>query len=241
MNVIVLVVIFIVVIVISNLQEAGSRQEQERLAVQSARNTVKIAEKALQSVEKVLIMEQPARVDKMADLSEFSRKKLRELVESCPLAGRIKIGSNRADIVANQEKRSEVFGKPNDRKTDGIHMRGLGGKKFLTETIKEALHCSGLADKDTRLEKERQSALRMAGQEQGGSRVEGRARPSSGMEGQEQGWSRVEGRARPSSGMEGQEQGWSRVEGRARPSHQLEEQRTSWADVASNQFFPLSN
>ena len=206
---------------ISNLRDVEGRQEQERLADQSARNTVKIAEKALESVDKVLIMEYPARVDKMADLSEFSRKKMRELVESCPMAGRIKIGSNRADIVANQKRRSEVFGKPNERKADGIHMRGVEGKKFLTETIKEALHCSGLADKDTRLEKERQCASRMAGQEQG--------------------WSRVEGRARPASRMEGQEQGWSRVEGRARPSHQLEEQRTSWADVASNQFFPLSN
>ena len=183
---------------ISNLQEVESRNEQERLAVQSARNTVN-----------------------MADLSDFSRKKLREFVENCPLAGRIKIGSNRADIVANQEKRSEVFGKPNECKADTIHMRGLGGKKFMTETIKEALHCSGLADKDTRVEKQREYASRMAGQELG--------------------WSRVEGQARPASRMEGQEQGWSRVEGEARPSPQLEEQRTSWADVSSNQFFPLSN
>ena len=176
---------------ISNLQEVGSRQEQERLAVQSARNTVDIAEKALKSVEKVLIMEQPARVDKMADLSEFSRKKLRELVESCPLAGRIKIGSNRADIIANQEKRSEVFGKPNERKADGIHMRGVGGKKFLTETIKEALHCSGLADKDMRVEKERQSASGMARQEQGWTRVEGQARPAPRMEEQSSSWADV--------------------------------------------------
>ena len=206
---------------ISNLRDMGSRQEQERLAVQSARNTVNIAEKALKSVEKVLIMEQPARVDKMADLSELSRKKLREFVESCPLAGRIKIGSNRADIVANPEKRLEVFGKPDERKADGIHMRGLGGKKFLTETIKEALQCSGLADKDTRVEKRREADSRMVGQEQG--------------------WSRLEGPARPASRMEGQEQGWSRVEGQARPSSQLEEQTTSWADLTSNQFFPLSN
>ena len=206
---------------ISNLRDVGGRQEQERLAAQSAKNTVKIAEKALESVEKVLIMEQPARVDKMADLSEYSRKKLRELVKSCPLAGRIRIGSNRADIVANPEKRSEVFGKPDERKADGIHMRGSGGKKFLTETIKEALQCSGLADKDTRVEKRREAASRMVGQEQG--------------------WSRLEGPARPASRMEGQEQGWSRVEGQARPSSQLEEQTTSWADLTSNQFFPLSN
>ena len=176
---------------ISNLRDVEGRQEQERLAAQSARNTVKIPEKALESVGKVLIMEQPARVDKMADLSEYSRKKFRELVESCPLAGRIRIGSNRADIVASQEKRVEVFGKPNDRKADGIHMRGAGGKKFLTETIKEALHCSGLADKDTRGEKGRQSASRMAGQGQGWTRVEGQARPSPLLEEQRTSWADV--------------------------------------------------
>ena len=176
---------------ISNLQDVNSKQEQERLAVQSARNTVNVALEALKSVEKVLIMEQPARVDKMSELSEFSKKKLREFVASCPKAGSIKIGSSRTDIVASKEKRAEVFGKPAERKFDGIHMRGVGGKKFLTETIKEALQYSGLADKDTRLEKERQSAPRMAGQGQGWSRVEGQARPSPQVEEQRTSWADV--------------------------------------------------
>ena len=176
---------------ISNLHDVGTKQEQERLAVQSAKNTVNIAMEALKSVEKVLIMEQPARVDKMAELSEFSKKKLREFAASCPKAGSIKIGSSRTDIVASKEKRAEVFGKPTERKADGIHMRGVGGKKFLTETIKEALHCSGLADKDTRLGRERQSASGMDGQGQGWSRVEGLAKTAPQLEEQRTSWADV--------------------------------------------------
>ena len=68
------------------------KQEREKLAIQSAKNTVGLAEWALKSVEKVLIMEQPIRLDEMAKLSEFSKSKLREFVQSCPMAGRIKIG-----------------------------------------------------------------------------------------------------------------------------------------------------
>ena len=134
---------------ISNLKEVQGKQERERLAIQSARNTVQVAEQALKSVDQVLIMEQPVRVDEMADLSELSKNKLRELVKSCPLAGKIKIGFSRPDILTSSEKKKEVFGRPNDRGVDGIHMRGTGGKKFLSETVIEAVKFNGLADKDS--------------------------------------------------------------------------------------------
>ena len=169
---------------ITNLEDIDNKQEQERLAAQSARNTVDIAVKALQSVEKVLIMEQPARVDNMAELSEFSKKKLREFVASCTKAGSIKIGSSQTHIVASKENRAEVFGKPTKRKADGIHMRGVGGKKFLTETINEALQYSGLGDNDMRLGKERKSGGTGAG-------VEGGARPSPRLEEQRSSWAEV--------------------------------------------------
>ena len=61
----------------------------------------------------------------MSDLSEFSKEKLREFVASCPKAGSIKIGSSQTHIVASKENRAEVFGKPTNRKADGIHMRGV--------------------------------------------------------------------------------------------------------------------
>jgi hypothetical protein len=157
---------------ITNLREIVSKKERERLAVQSAKNTIRVAEEALKSVEKVLIMEQPLRVDDMAELSEFSKRKLRELAKSCPLAGRIKIGSSRPDIISSDEKKKEVFGKPTDRGVDGIHMRGAKGKKFLSETVIEAIKYNGLADKD--------------------SRVGGGRRPAHGLERQDPGWSTVE-------------------------------------------------
>ena len=169
---------------ITNLREIVSRKERERLAVQSAKNTIRVAEEALKSVEKVLIMEQPLRVDDMAELSEFSKRKLRELAKSCPLAGRIKIGSSRPDIISSDEKKKEVFGKPTDRGVDGIHMRGAKGKKFLSETVIEAIKYNGLADKD--------------------SRVGGGRRPAHGLERQDPGWSTVEGGVRTAPRLDAQ-------------------------------------
>ena len=173
---------------ITNLKEVQSKQERERLAVESAKNTLTIAEKALESVDRVLIMEQPVRVDSLAELSEFSKSKLREFVRSCPLAGRIKIGSSRPDILNNEEKKTEVFGKPTDRKADGIHMRGWKGKEFFTETLKEAVKCAGLADRDTRMGTARESARRMEQQEPGWSRVERGVRPAPRMESRMTSW-----------------------------------------------------
>ena len=157
---------------ITNLKQVQGESEREKLATQSARNTVKVAELALKSVEKVLIIEQPVRVDEMAGLSDFSKLKLREFVRSSPKAGQIKIGSSRPDILATEKKKIEVFCRPNDRKVDGIHMRGDKGKDFLTETIKEAVRFAGLADRDSRMGGGRQSPQGMERQRQGWSKVE---------------------------------------------------------------------
>ena len=176
---------------ITNLREVQTRQERERLATLSAKNTIKVAEEALKSVEEVLIMEQPARVDDMSSLSELSKKKLREFAQSCPLAGRIRIGSSRPDILNCEERKIEVFGKPSDRRVDGIHMRGKNGKQFLLDTFLEAIKMSGLADRDTR---------------RGGI-----SQPSQGMDRQEQGWTRVERGPRPAPRTEGQRTSWADV------------------------------
>ena len=120
----------------------------------------------------------------MSDLSEFSKEKLREFVASCPKAGSIKIGSSQTQIVASKENRAEVLWKPTKRKAGGIHMRGVGGKKFLTETINKALQYSGLGDNDMRLGKERNSGGTGAG-------VEGGARPSPRLEEQRSSWAEV--------------------------------------------------
>jgi hypothetical protein len=136
-------------------------------------------------------MEQPVRVDSLAKLSEFSKSKLRELARSCPLAGRIKIGSSRPDILNSDEKKTEVFGKPSDRKADGIHMRGWKGKEFLTETLKEAIRHAGLTDRDSRMGGARGSARRMEHQELGWTRVGRGALPASRLDGQTTSWSDV--------------------------------------------------
>ena len=93
---------------ISNLKEVQGKQERERLAIQSARNTVQVAEQALKLNDQILIMEQPVRVDEMAELSELSKKRLRKLVKSCPLARKINIGFSRPDILTSREKKKEV-------------------------------------------------------------------------------------------------------------------------------------
>ena len=176
---------------ISNLREVESRQERERLATLSAKNTLKVAEEALKSVEDVLIMEQPARVDDMAELSEFSKLKLREFARSCPLAGRIRIGSSRPDILNSEKKKIKVFGKPSDRRVDGIHMRGKMGKQFLLDTFLESLKFSGLADRDTRRGGLSQPAQRMERQELGWTRVERGPRPAPQLDGQRTSWADV--------------------------------------------------
>ena len=136
-------------------------------------------------------MEQPVRVDEMAELCELSRSKLKELVRSCPKAGRIRIGSSRPYILGSEEKKAEVFGKPTDHKSDGIHMQGVKGKTFLTEIFIEAVGRAGLKDRDTRMEGRRGSSPRMEPQEVGWSRVEGGARPAPQLDGQRSSWADV--------------------------------------------------
>ena len=176
---------------ISNLREIETSEEKERLAIQSAWNTILVAEEALVSVEEVLIMEQPVRVDEMAELSEFSKSKLREFARSSRLAGKIRIGFSRADCCTTERQKKEVFGDPTSPKVDGIHMRSKKGRLFLTETFVEAVMLAGLADRDTR--------------------KGGRSKPAGGLERQNQGWTRVEGGPRPATRMEGQKTSWADV------------------------------
>lgn len=176
---------------ITNLKKVQGKSEREKLATQSARNTVEVAELALKSVDKVLIIEQPVRLDEMASLSEFAKLKLREFAQKSPMAEQIRIGSSRPDILVTEEKKIEVFGRPNDRRVDGIHMRGEKGSDFLTETIKEAVRFAGLADRDSRMERGRQSSRGMERQQQGWSKVERGPRPSPRMDGQRTSWAEV--------------------------------------------------
>ena len=139
---------------ISNLVNIKSQQERENLASLSARNTVYVAEQALEkfpSLNEVLIMEQPVRVDELADLSKLSISKLKEFARSSPLAGRIRIGYNQAELCKTKKQKKAVFGLPSSPKVDGVHMRGEDGQFFLTDAIVKAVRCAGLGDRDIRL------------------------------------------------------------------------------------------
>ena len=139
---------------ISNLKTIKNQEKRENLARLSARNTVYVAEQALEkfpSLKEVLIMEQPVRVDNLAELSNLSTRKLRECAQSSPLAGKIRIGSNQAGSCTTEDQKKAVFGSASSSKADGIHMRGEDGKQFMTNTFVLAVRCAGLADRDSRL------------------------------------------------------------------------------------------
>ena len=176
---------------ITNLQGLVGRKEREALAIQSAKNTVLVAEEALKSVKEVLIMEQPTRADELAELSEFSASKLKEFVLSSRLAGRIRVGSNRSDCCISEGQKTSVFGELSSSKVDGIHMRGKEGRRFLTETFVEAAKVAGLADRDSRMERRRKHARGLERQEQGWSRVVGGLRPAVRVEDQRTSWADV--------------------------------------------------
>ena len=180
---------------ISNLGSISNQEERVQLAILSARNTIYVAEQALEKfsyLEEVLIMEQPTRVDDLADLSRLSTVKLRELAHTSPLAGRIRIGSNQSELCTTDEQKTAIFGAPSSHKVDGVHMRGEDGKKFLTKTFVEAAKCAGLADKDSRL---------------GGRRL-----AAEGLERQEYSWAQVVRGPLPASEVDGQlQQGWGEL------------------------------
>ena len=186
---------------ISNLEKVKSH-EQNNLAARSAHNTVRLAEDAIRSsttLETVLIMEQPARVDNLAELSSYSATKLKEAVAKSEFSDRIKIGSNCSDKVTTEEKKQDIFGAPS-KKNDGVHMRGKSGPQFLTATIEKAIRTAGMADRDSRLAGRMPAAegLDVDGDQSAGWRTVGRGgRTAASEEVQEQPrtWAEVSARS----------------------------------------------
>ena len=170
---------------ISNLKTIKSQEEREHLARLSAMNTVYVAEQAMEkfpSLKEVLIMEHPVRVDNLAELSNLSNRKLRECARTSPLAGRMRIGSNQAESCNTEEQRKAVFGPAASSKSDGIHMRGEDGKKFMTNTFVLAVKHAGLADRDNRLGGGGQISRGLEGQEQEPTWAQVVRRPQSAAE-----------------------------------------------------------
>ena len=107
-------------------------------AEESSRNTLQVAENALQqfpSLEQVVIMLRPPRADNLSDLSETSNFILTELHRQSRFSDRIVIGIHKSlyDITADREE--AIFGSPSSRQYDGIHMMGRQGMQLFTDSI----------------------------------------------------------------------------------------------------------
>ena len=182
---------------ISNLENVSNQEDQVNLAGRSAMNTVRQAEDALRSspsLETVLILEQQTRVDKLTGLAEHSAAQMRDAVKKSEFAARIKIGSNRSEMVETEKQKQDVFGAPS-KKNDGIHMRGEKGPQFLADTIVAAIREAGLADRDFR---------RRPGA--------GGRRPDRGPQADYQGWRKVGRGGHPSTSPKAQEpRTWAEV------------------------------
>jgi len=133
---------------ITNLKELASPEERRLMASQSSRNTLRIMENALRSfptLRKIVCVERQVRVDDMAKLSRYSDSELRRLVEASEFSNRILVSANRSELRRTEEEMVAVFGVPNARGIDGIHMRGKMGEQFFTETLIVAAKLAGLS------------------------------------------------------------------------------------------------
>ena len=121
-------------------------EEQNKLAMKTLIDTVKVIENALQqhdSLEKAVIVELPPRADstRLSELTEFANFSLRGCVEKSQYKDKITIASLNS-LFQYTEK--EIFGSPSSRKNDGIHLRGKNGSESYTRCITGARKSAGL-------------------------------------------------------------------------------------------------
>ena len=55
------------------------------------------------------------------------------------------------DVPQGEDQHHHVFGSPQEDNYDGIHMRGLAGRNFLTRSVQKVLMKAGLIPKDKNL------------------------------------------------------------------------------------------
>ena len=137
------------------------------MASQSFRNTIRIIEDALRScptLRKVVCTERPVRVDDMAELSLYSNSELRRLAVASEFASRIVVSSNMSELCTTEEEKVEVFRAPNSKGADGIHMRGVNGAEFFTETLIAAAKLASTSSRG--LARGRQAASRLDGEQE---------------------------------------------------------------------------
>jgi hypothetical protein len=137
---------------LTNLKGLPEVQQQD-LVKQSACNMVKIMDRARAehpSLRKVVILDQLPRSDteELCNLSKLYNATLREQVAAAPDSShcQMQVASHDSLHATSQDMRSDLFGSPSARGTDGIHFRGKKGSKLHTSSIISALKTAGLGD-----------------------------------------------------------------------------------------------
>ena len=151
---------------ITNLGELSSPEEQRLMGSQSSRNTIRILEDALKScptLRKIVCVERPVRVDRLADLSSYSNSELKRMAASSEFSNRILVSSNMSELCSSEDEMVAVFRAPNSKGADGIHMRGDNGEQFFTEMLIAAAKMAGHSS--TGLGGGRRAAPRLDGQQ----------------------------------------------------------------------------
>ena len=107
------------------------------------------------SLRKVVIMKKTPRYDpSVTDPLNF-KPQLSALSDSvifsiwCDSKYKDKIIIGGQDVPHGDKQHQEVFGSPQDKEYDGIHMRGSAGKAFLTRSYQKVLVKAKLIDMNT--------------------------------------------------------------------------------------------
>ena len=91
-------------------------------------NLASIAINKYPNIKKVILIDRPARLDKMAKISEISNNHLKEIIEKM---NNEKIVIAHHDLHKQGLTKDEVFGDKDNRRNDGIHPNGIYGKKAI--------------------------------------------------------------------------------------------------------------
>ena len=122
-------------------------------AIDSAQKLFSLAEASLQShptLRKVILMKRTPRYDPTEGDPLNLKPQLSSLADSAsfgfwcdsPFKDRIILGGQ--DIPTGDEHHYDVYGSHEDSGYDGLHMRGCGGRSFMTKSIEKVLFKAGL-------------------------------------------------------------------------------------------------
>ena len=149
---------------ISNLDTTSdpemNLQALSEQVLKSAHKLFSIAEAALQkfpAIRKVIIMKRTPRYDLLRFDPLSLKPQLSSLADSasfrlwCESKFKNKIVLGGQDIPAGDTEHKEVFGNPDDKSYDGIHMRGPAGRSFLTRSIQKVLTKAKLINENSEL------------------------------------------------------------------------------------------